>query len=158
MMRKHALCLSIGFSLAGVAAAQTAPVQPAPTTLPAPTLPSGALNEEAIKSSIANAGYKEVKGLTFNHGVWETEARGGNDNWVDLRVAPVTGKVYPEDAPSRLNSEEIEAKLSAAGYQNIEDVEFHDGLWSADADNPAGDDVDLLVDPDDGSVVAEELD
>jgi hypothetical protein len=157
-MRKHALCLSIGLSLAGVAAAQTAPVETARTTRLAPTLPSGALDEEAIKTSIANAGYKEVKGLNFDDGVWETEARGGNDNWVDLRVAPITGKVYPEDAPSRLNSEEIEAKLAAAGYQNIHDVDFDDGLWSVDAENARGDNVDLLVDPDDGSVVAEELD
>jgi hypothetical protein len=157
-MRKHALCLSIGLSLAGVAAAQTAPVETARTTRLAPTLPSGALDEEAIKTSIANAGYKEVNGLNFDDGVWETEARGGNDNWVDLRVAPITGKVYPEDAPSRLNSEEIEAKLAAAGYQNIHDVDFDDGLWSVDAENARGDNVDLLVDPDDGSVVAEELD
>ncbi len=154
-MRKHVLCLSIGLSLAGVAAAQTAPVE---TARLAPTLPSGALDEEAIKTSIANAGYKEVKGLNFDDGVWETEARGGDDNWVDLRVAPITGKVYPENAPSRLNSEEIEAKLAAAGYQNIHDVDFDDGLWSVDAENARGDNVDLLVDPDDGSVVAEELD
>ncbi len=157
-MRKHVLCLSIGLSLAGVAAAQTAPVETARTARLAPTLPSGALDEEAIKTSIANAGYKEVKGLNFDDGVWETEARGGDDNWVDLRVAPITGKVYPENAPSRLNSEEIEAKLAAAGYQNIHDVDFDDGLWSVDAENARGDNVDLLVDPDDGSVVAEELD
>jgi len=33
-------------------------------------------------------------------------------------------------------------------------VEFDDGLWSADAKNPQGEKVDLLVDPSDGSVVA----
>lgn len=159
MMRKHAICLALGFGLAGVATAQTTPVaEPARTTSLSMNLPSGALDEEAIKTSIANAGYKEVKGLNFDNGVWETEARGGNDNWIDLRVAPVTGKVYSEDAPSRLNSEEIEAKLAAAGYQNIHDVDFDDGLWSVDADNARGENVDLLVDPDDGSVVAEELD
>lgn len=158
MMRRHAMCLVLGFGLAGIAAAQAPAAGTAPTTRLAPTLPSGALSEEAIKTRIANAGYKEVKGLNFDDGVWETEARGGNDDWVDLRVAPITGKVYPENAPSRLNAEEVEAKLVAAGYQNVHDVDFDDGLWSVDAENANGDDVDLLVDPDDGSVVAEELD
>ena len=40
--------------------------------------PTGALTEDAIKTSIANAGYKEVKDLKFKDGVWRSEARGGN--------------------------------------------------------------------------------
>ncbi|MGA8276778.1 MAG: PepSY domain-containing protein [Rhodanobacteraceae bacterium] len=50
------------------------------------------------------------------------------------------------------------AKLAAVGYQNISDVEFGDGLWSVDADDSAAKDTNLVVDPDDGSVVAEEQD
>jgi hypothetical protein len=69
-------------------------------------------------------------------------------------VGPTTGKVYEADAPSRLNKDEIKAKLTAQGYQDVDDVDFDDGLWSADAKDPQGKKVDLLVDPNDGSVVA----
>jgi hypothetical protein len=73
-------------------------------------------------------------------------------------VGPVNGKVYVSDAPSRLNKDEVTAKLAAAGYENVHDVEYEHGLWSADAKTKGGNDVDLLVDPGDGSVVAKSRD
>ncbi|HXD36005.1 MAG TPA: PepSY domain-containing protein [Rhodanobacter sp.] len=167
-MIKRTLPLLIGLSVCGAVAAQTAPATSqsttgtTPTTLPVTTwtakLPSGALSEEAIKTSIANAGFKEVKGLKFKDGVWRSKARGGNHKWVKLAVGPVNGKVYPADAPSQLNKNEVKAKLVAVGYQNVKDVEFDDGLWSADAKTARGNNVDLLVDPGNGSVVAQSRD
>lgn len=43
---------------------------------------------------------------------------------------------------------------TAQGHQDVHDVKFDHGLWEADARNPDGKKVDLLADPDDGSVVA----
>ena len=162
-MEKHVLSAALATSLlcaGGMAFAQNAPVQATQTTTTTTTVEtsSNALTEDQIKTDIGNAGYKEVTGLEFKNGVWMAKARGGNDNWVRIRIGPITGKVYQADAPSRLNQDEIKAKLTAAGYQNVHDVEFDDGLWSADAKSPQGDDVDLLVDPDDGSVVASQHD
>ncbi|HEX7370977.1 MAG TPA: PepSY domain-containing protein [Rhodanobacteraceae bacterium] len=176
---KRVLPLLIGLSIGGVALAQTTPdatqtvkqtttrqtttqtAVPAmhdTTTTTTTTMtfpkPENALGEDAIKNHIAEAGYKEVKGLEFKNGVWEAKARGGNDKWVKIKVGPVTGKVYSEDAPSKLTKSEIKAKLAAQGYENISDVDFDNGLWSADAETTHGKDVDLLVDPDNGDVVA----
>ena len=134
---------------------QTTTTTTTTATFPKPT---GALSEDAIKGDIAQAGYKEVKSLEFKNGVWDAKARGGNDNWVRIKVAPVTGKVYQADAPSRLNQDEVKAKLTAQGFQDIDDVEFDDGLWRAEAQDTDGRDVDLLVDPDDGRVVAKSQD
>lgn len=168
-MIKRMLPLLIGLSVCSVALAQDAPVTAQATTRATQTTtttvtswtahpPAGALNEEAIKGAIATAGYKEVKGLEFEDGVWHTKARGGNEDWSKLSVGPVNGKVYPADAPSRLNEDEVKAKLATAGYQNVKDVEFGDGLWRAEAETAQGDDTHLLVDPDDGSVVAQSHD
>src|ERR1700761_2040063 len=90
-MVKRILPLLIGLSIAGVAAAQDQPAtaqssavstQTTQTTTTVTTWtaqpPAGALTEDAIKTSIGNAGYKEVKGLEFKDGVWRSEARGGN--------------------------------------------------------------------------------
>lgn len=162
-MEKHMLSAALAASLlcaSGMALAQNAPAQATQTTTTTTTVATSAnaLTEDQIKTHIADAGYKEVKDLEFDDGVWKAQARGGNDNWVRIKVGPTSGKVYQADAPSRLNQDEIKARLTAAGYQNIRDVEFDNGLWSADAKSPQGEDVDLLVDPDDGSVVASDHD
>jgi hypothetical protein len=163
-MIKRTLPLLIGISFFGVAVAQdmsstaqsvTSATQSTATVIAWTSKPpNGALSEDAIKTSIANAGYKEVKGLTFKDGVWRSKARGGNKQWVKLAVGPVNGKVYPADGPSKLNQDEVNAKLAAAGYENIKHVKFDEGLWSADARTTRDGDVALLIDPSDGSVVA----
>lgn len=157
-MHKHTLAAALSATLllaGGAAFAQDAPMQTTTTTTTTRVgSPTGALSESAIKADIANAGYQEVKGLKFKDGVWQAKARGGNDKWVHIKIGPTTGKVYEADAPSRLNKDEIKAKLTAQGYQDVDDVDFDDGLWSADAKNPQGEKVDVLVDPNDGSVVA----
>lgn len=170
-MVKRILPLLIGLSIVSVAAAQDQSAtaqssavssQTTQTTTTVTTWtaqpPAGALTEDAIKTAIGNAGYKEVKGLEFKDGVWRSEARGGNKKWVKLAVGPVNGKVYPADAPSKLNENEVNAQLATAGYQNVKHIKFADGLWSADAKSKRGNDVNLLVDPTDGSVVARSRD
>ena len=165
--RMLVVALSAAFMAAGtlggawaqeVSAQATQQTTTTTTTTATFTKPTGALSEDAIKGGIAQAGYKEVKGLEFKNGVWDAKARGGNDNWVRIKVGPVTGKVYQADAPSRLNQDEVKAKLTAQGFQNIDDVEFDDGLWRAEAQDTDGRDVNLLVDPGDGSVVAKSQD
>ena len=162
--QKRMLSAALAASLlcvGGIAFAQNTPaVKTTSTTITTTTTgsPSGALSESVIKSDIANAGYKMVKGLEFKDGVWQAKARGGNDKWTHIKVGPTTGKVYEAGAPSKLNEDEVKAKLTAQGYQNIGHVKFDKGLWKADAKNSQGKDVDVLVDPDDGSVVAEQHD
>ncbi|HEY8682588.1 MAG TPA: PepSY domain-containing protein [Rhodanobacter sp.] len=167
-MIKRMLPLLIGLSVCAAAFAQDMPAsaQSATSTTHhtttvttwSPQPPTGGSTEEAVKAAIASAGYKEVKGLKFKNGVWRSKARGGNKQWVKLAVGPINGKVYAADTPSKLSKDEISAKLATAGYQNVKDVKFDDGLWAAEAKTPHGDDVDLLVDPDDGSVVAKSRD
>ncbi len=167
-MIKRMLPLLIGLSACGAALAQDMPAHAQSTTATQQTTTTvttwtaqpaaGALSEDAVKTAIANAGYKEVRGLAFKDGVWRTEARGGNDKWSKLAVGPINGRVYPADAPSKLNENEVKAKLAAADYQNVKDVKFDNGLWSAEAETAHSHGIDLLVDPSDGSVVAKSHD
>jgi hypothetical protein len=167
-MIKRMLPLLVGLSVCGAALAQDMPATAPPATHTNQTTttittwatqpPSGALSQDAIETAIANAGYKEVKGMKFKDGVWRSKARGGDKKWVKLAVGPVSGKVYSADTPSKLNQDEVSAKLAASGYQNVKDVKFDDGLWSAEAKTAHGTDVDLLIDPNDGSVVAKSQD
>jgi len=166
-MIKCMLPLVIGLSVCSVTLAQDMPATAQSTASATQTTtvatwtarpPAGALSEDAIEGAIASAGYKEVKGVKFKDGVWRGKAQGGNKTWPKLAVGPVNGRVYPADAPSKLNKDEVKAKLAAADYQNVKDVKFDDGLWSAEAKTAQGSDINLLVDPNDGSVVAKSHD
>ena len=152
--RHTLIAIAAGSLLAGASrvsaqAPETPTVPPTNTT----TVPSIALTETEVGSQIAKAGFKEVKGLKVENGVWEADARGGDDTWVEVSVHPLTGKLFQNGSPSKLTEEEITAKVTAAGYQNVRDVEYDDGLWTADAETGKGNNVDLVIDPDDGSVI-----
>jgi len=167
-MIKRTLLVAVGLSVCSVTLGQNSPVAAPPAAATQATTttvttwsdqqPAGALTQDAIETAIADAGYKEVEGLKFKAGVWRGKARGGNKKWSKLAVGPVTGRVYPADAPSKLNKDEVEAKLTTAGYLNVKDVTFDEGLWSADAQSSQGTSINLLVDPVDGSVVAKSHD
>ncbi|WP_158238434.1 MULTISPECIES: PepSY domain-containing protein [Luteimonas] len=76
-----------------------------------------------------------------------------------MRLDPATGRVYPETAgATNLGEADIRAKLTAAGFTRIEDVEFDDGMWKAEADTAEGQRVDLKLDPEDGRVVSQSRD
>lgn len=64
-------------------------------------------------------------------------------------VAQGTGKLSPAD---------VVEKVKAAGYTNVHDVEYDDGRWEVEATSPAGEAVDLKIDPDTGKIVHEEKD
>ncbi len=77
-MIQRMLPLLICLSTCGAIAAQVTPAASRPvasstqtrTTMTTRTAqpPAGVLSEEAIKTAIADAGHKEVKGLEFKHG------------------------------------------------------------------------------------------
>ena len=152
--RHTVIAIAVGALLAG-ASVVSAQAPEAPTTPPTntTTVPSIALTEAEVGSKVAGAGFKEVKGLKIENGVWQAEARGGDDAFVAVFVHPLTGKVFQEGSPSKLTEEDIKAKTTAAGYQNVKDVQYKNGLWSADAETGKGNNVDLVIDPDDGSVI-----
>ncbi|HMM68444.1 MAG TPA: PepSY domain-containing protein [Dokdonella sp.] len=151
-MRNLPLALALATLLSGPALADTAP-----TTEPSNTssVPAMALTQAEVEGRIASAGFTEFRLLSFKNGIWKADARGGEKEWVDVYVHPITGKVFREGKPSPLNAQDIEAKVTAAGYQDVHDVDFKGGIWKAEADNGKGDEVNLLVDPDDGSVISE---
>lgn len=128
------------------------------TTTTTWTRPADALPQDQIMQNIAAAGYRNVEGLQFRNGVWVAKAHDGAGDSVKILIAPVSGHVYAADEPSRLDKDAIESRLTAQGYQDVDDLDFDDGIWRAEARSPDGQDVDLLIDPTDGSVIASKQD
>jgi len=126
--------------------------------LSAPVLAKDALTEHEVRKQLAEQGYTKVNDVKFEDGVWKADARSAEGNHVDVRIDAKTGRVYPDEQVANLSEADVRARLSAAGYTNVHDVEFDNGIWNAEGDDPGGRDVVLKIDPADGKVIGKEKD
>ncbi|WP_242112595.1 PepSY domain-containing protein [Luteimonas aquatica] len=117
-----------------------------------------ALTQQQVRAKLEAQGYTKVNDVKFRDGVWKADARSADGNRVDLRLDPATGAVYPDDQVANLGEADVRAKLSAAGYTNVHDVDYKNGIWNAEADDAAGKDVELRIDPATGKVIGKEKD
>lgn len=140
--------------LAGVAGAQQAPQ---PMAQEAPQARQ-ALTAAQVRASLEAKGYTRVNDVEFEDGVWKADARSADGNRVEVRVDATTGKIHPSDQVATMGEADVRAALAAQGYTNVHDVDYEDGIWNAEADDPAGRDVELKIDPDTGRVIGKEKD
>lgn len=116
------------------------------------------LTAPQVRAKLTEQGYTKINDLKFGDGVWKADARSANGNRVEVRVDPKTGNVYPDEQIANMSEADVHAALSAAGYTNVHDVDYEDGIWNAEADDPAGKDVEVKIDPNTGKVIGKEKD
>ncbi len=116
------------------------------------------LTEAQVRTSLEAQGYTDINDVTFKDGAWEADARSADGNRIDLRVDATTGKVYPETQVANLSKDDVRAKLSAAGYFDIDDLKFRNGVWEAEAENAAGQDFELRIDAATGEIISKRRD
>lgn len=118
----------------------------------------GALTEAQVKATLEAQGYTDINDVKFKEGIWKADARSADGNRVDVRLDPKTGQVFPDEQVANLTEADIKAKLSAQGYTDIKDVSFRNGIWNAKADNRAGIEMALRIDPATGDVIGRDKD
>lgn len=116
------------------------------------------LTEAQVRAKLEAQGYTKINDVKFRDGVWKADARSADGNRVDVRIDPATGGVYPDEQVANLTEADVRAKLATAGYTNVHDVDYEDGVWNAEADDPEGKDVELKIDPSTGKVIGKEKD
>lgn len=121
-------------------------------------LAQDALTAAEVRAKLEAQGYTNINDVEFEDGVWSADARSADGNRVDLSINPSTGEIYPDEQVANLGKADVEAKLAAAGYTNVHDVEFEGGVWKAEADDQAGKDVELRLDPNTGEVIGKAKD
>ncbi|QNH10778.1 PepSY domain-containing protein [Xanthomonas sp. SI] len=147
ILSRPLLAMSLSFALAvGSAHAQA----------PAPAGP--ALTQAQVKALLSEQGYTKLDKLKFEDGLWKTEATSGDGKRGDVRVGARGGRIYAEGVPSKLSEAEVRAALTTAGYTQVHDVKYDDGLWQAQAHSTTGQRVEVYADPEDGRVVSAERD
>jgi uncharacterized protein with FMN-binding domain len=114
---------------------------------------AASLTEPQVRELLTKQGYTRIDDLEFEDGMWETDATSADGNRIDLRV-DATGKVYAEDVVSNLTAEDVKAKVTAAGYSKVHDVDYDDGVWTADAERDDGKNIEVRVDAKDGRILA----
>ena len=133
-------CLFASLAVAGVAAAQDA------------------ITEAQVKSTLEANGYTKINDIKFKDGAWKADARSADGNRVDVRVDAATGKIYPDTLVANLNKADVEAKLTVAGYVNVHDLNFRNGVWEAEAENDSGQDFELRIDAATGEIIGKRKD
>lgn len=131
-------------------AAATAFAQSAP--------PKEPLTQQQVRARLTEQGYTHINDVKFEDGVWKADARSAEGNRIDVRLDAKTGAVYPDKQVANLSEADVRARLSAAGYTNVHDVDYEDGIWNAEANDPRGKDVELKIDPATGKVIGKEKD
>ncbi len=116
------------------------------------------LTEPQLRQLLEQQGFTRIDDLEFEDGMWETDATSADGNRVDVRIDAATGKVFAEDMVSALSAEDIKARLTAAGYSNVHDLDYDDGVWEADAERADGKNVNIRVDPANGRILGVEND
>ncbi len=116
------------------------------------------LTSQQVRAQLEAQGYTHIDDIEFENGMWSADARSADGNRVGVSLDPRTGQVFPDEQVSNLSKADVDAKLAAAGYTNVHDVEYEDGLWKAEADDPAGRDVEVRLDPRTGQIVGKEKD
>ena len=117
-----------------------------------------AMTESQVRAKLEAQGYTKVNDVKFEDGVWKADARSANGNRVDVRMDAKSGQVFPDEQVANLSEADVRAQLATAGYTNVHDVDYEDGIWNAEADDPAGKDVELKIDPTTGKVIGKEND
>lgn len=116
------------------------------------------LTEAQVRQLLTEQGYSNLADLDFEDGMWQAEATSADGNRTDVRVDPASGQVFTDTQVSNLSENDIKAKLIAAGYAKVHDVEFDDGLWKAKVERSDGKNVQVQLSPKDGAVLNAEND
>ena len=156
-MQRTKIALLVLACATGAAFAQE-PQATTATTTTTTAKAQATLTEAQVRAQLESKGYTKVNDVKFEDGVWKADARSADGNRVDVRLDAKTGEIFPDEQVANLDEDAVRAKLSAAGYTNVHDVDYEDGIWNAEADDPAGKDVELKIDPATGEVIGKEKD
>ena len=137
------------------------------TTLNKTSLGTTALDAADIRALLSSRGYTSLDDIEFDDGLWNAKARNTLRQRVYLVIHPVTGEILDERVhgtpststpQSALSAAQIIQSAESAGYRNLHDLDFDDGVWEADAINAQGQRVEIKIDPFTGSILREKLD
>jgi hypothetical protein len=156
-IRHTALAVALATAFAAGTAVAQDPIAP-PVTPPVTTEVASPMTETDVRAAMGAEGYTEINDVKFSEGVWTADAKSADGNHVEVKLDATTGKIIPDEHVAKISKDEVIVKVQAAGYTNVHDVDFEGGVWKVEANDSAGNDVELKVDPDNGRILGSEKD
>lgn len=117
-----------------------------------------ALTKPQVRAKLEAQGYTKINDIQFDDGTWTADARSADGNRVELRMDARTGEVFPDELVGHLSKDDVKAQLAAAGWSNVHDIDWDDGVWKAEADDENGRDFEVRMDPKSGKIIGTEKD
>lgn len=117
-----------------------------------------ALTKPQVRAKLEAQGYTKINDIQFDDGTWTADARSADGNRVELRMDARTGEVFPDELVGHLSKDDVKAQLAAAGWSNVHDIDWDDGVWKAEADDENGRDFEVRLDPKSGKIIGTEKD
>lgn len=115
---------------------------------------AAALTSPQVRALLTENGYTRIDDVRFSRGLWRADATSADGNRVDLTVNPDGSAIHADTTVATLGEDYIKAKLVAAGYSEVHDVDFRDGVWKAEAEREGGKNVRIRVDADSGEILS----
>lgn len=111
-----------------------------------------------VRAHLIANGYTHVNDVNFEEGVWTADVTSKDGSHVEVTLDAETGKIIPDEGIATVSRAQVIANLTAAGYTNLHDIDFENGVWKVEGHDPTGADVELKVDPNTGKVLGTEMD
>ena len=111
-----------------------------------------------VRAHLIANGYTHVDDVEFEEGVWTADATSKDGSLVEITLDAETGKIIPDEGIATIGRAQVVANLTAAGYTNLHDIDFENGVWKVEGKDATGADVELKVDPNTGKVLGTSLD
>ncbi|MCU0756349.1 MAG: PepSY domain-containing protein [Xanthomonadales bacterium] len=100
------------------------------------------------------AGYRDITDIDREDDSWELTTRGADGRKQRVYIEAATGDIlWPAQPGQRqLSAADVMARLAAAGYADIRELERDEGYWSADVRGTAGLSRELRIHPLTGAI------
>jgi hypothetical protein len=121
--------------------------------------PAGIDLNRAVQIAEA-AGYRDILDVDREDDSWELRVRNADGRRQHVYIEAATGDIlWPAQPGQRqLSAAEVMARLSAAGYGEVRELERDEGFWSAEVRGTAGLSRDLRIHPLTGAITEERWD
>lgn len=125
----------------------------------APSMAAEPMGPQQVVSLLQQAGYREIRDIEFDDGLWEAEVRRPYGRWEEISIEPDTGEIHDlrgqrEAMPMRKLLEALEGQ----GYRDFTDIDRDAGVWNIEATDAQGRRMELKVSGRDGRVLNSRFD